>query len=141
VAVTLRASLSSSSRRALCVWAAFSAFSFAWAAWVLPSRPVTPLAGLAAVLTCLHAATSVSAGCAPARLAVIWRVAAFASLGAALIFAAAILWSSVAVIRLYGSLGWGLTALLVPILLLLSIATVPFGICGLRATRTAYERP
>ena len=135
------APVSSYARHALCVGAAFSAFSLAWAAWVLPSRPGTPLAIVAAVLACFHAATSVSAGSGSARLAAIWRVAALASLGAASIFAAAILWSSIAVVRLYGSLGWGLTALLVPILLLLLIATVPFGIWGLLATRTAYDRP
>jgi hypothetical protein len=119
----------------------FSALVFAWAAWVLPSQPDTPLGWLAAFLAGLHAATGVSAGWAPARLAVIWRLAAIASLGAAAVFTTAIVWTSLVVVRLYGSLGWGLTALLVPILFLLLVATVPFGMYGLQATRTAYERP
>jgi hypothetical protein len=108
---------------------------FAWAAWLLPSRPGTWLGALAALLAAAHAATLVVAALWPEQLARPWRALSWLSLWAGATFAAAIGWTSVDLVRRFGSLGWGVSALLAAIGVLLLLATWPFAAWGLRATR------
>jgi hypothetical protein len=111
------------------------ALLFAWAAWQLPSRPGTWLGALAALLAAAHAATLVVAALWPEQLARPWRALSWLSLCAGTTFAAAIGWTSVDLVRRFGSLGWGVSALLAAIGVLLLLATWPFAAWGLRATR------
>jgi hypothetical protein len=76
----------------------------------------------------------------PAAVLRAWRVLAFCSLAAAPVFIGAISLTSVEVVRTYGALGWGLTALLAVIGWLLIVGTVPIALWGLRTTGRAYER-
>ena len=115
------------------------AFLFAWAAWVLPSRPRTWLGALAALLAAAHAATLVVAALWPEQLVRPWRALSWLSLCAGAAFAGAIGWTSVDLVRRFGSLGWGVTALLVAIGALLLLATWPFAAWGLRATRKRHD--
>jgi hypothetical protein len=68
-----------------------------------------------------------------------WRLLAISSLLCGLIFTLAIGTASIELVHMYGALGWGLTALLGAIGLLLLVATLPMGILGLRWTRTTDE--
>lgn len=128
------------SRAVLALITTLSALSFGWAALVLPWRAGAPLALLAGGLSLLHAFTSLTALFRPAAVLRAWRVLAFCSLGAAPTFVFAISLTSVEVVRAYGALGWGLTALLAVIGWLLLVCTVPIGLWGLRRTAMAYER-
>jgi hypothetical protein len=116
-------------------WALASALLFGWAALVLPTRPGTVLGGAAGALTFTYALTVLCALLWPRQLRRAWLWSARASLAGAGLFAMGIAWTSVAVVRLYGALGWGLSALLVPIALLLLAATLPYALWGLRAAR------
>jgi hypothetical protein len=111
---------------------------FAWAGEVLPSRPQTLLGGLALLLAATHAATFVVAGLWPEQLLRPWRVLSWLSLAAGAIFASALTWTSVDMVRRFGSLGWGVTALLSAIGVLSLLATWPFAFWGLRATRKQH---
>ena len=119
--------------------AACSACLFAWAAFVLPWRPEAPLALLAFGLALLHAVTALTTLFWPRRMQRAWRLLAFGSLLCGLIFTLAIGTASIELVQMYGDLGWGLTALLVVIGLLLLVATLPMGILGLRWTRATDE--
>jgi hypothetical protein len=116
-----------------------SALLFGWAAWVLPSRPGTWLGALAALLAAAHAASWVVAALWPEQLWRPWRALSWLSLGAGLAFACAIAWTSLDLVRRFGSLGWGVTALLAAIGVLLLLATWPFAAWGLSATRKAHD--
>ena len=111
---------------------------FAWAGEVLPSRPGTSLGGLALLLAATHAATFVVGGLWPEQLLRPWRAASWLSLAAGAIFATALAWTSVDMVRRFGSLGWGVTALLGAIGVLALLATWPFAFWGLRATRKQH---
>jgi len=117
-----------------------SALLFGWAAWALPSRPGTWLGALAALLAAAHAATWVVAALWPEQLWRPWRALSWLSLGAGLAFACSIVWAGLDLVRRFGSLGWGVTALLAAIGVLLLLATWPFAAWGLSATRKAHDR-
>jgi hypothetical protein len=97
------------------------------------------LALLAFGLGLLHVATAITALCWPHRMRRAWRLLAISSLVCALVFALAIGTASIELVRMFGDLGWGLTALLGAIGLLLLAATLPMGIVGLRWTRATDE--
>ena len=111
---------------------------FAWAGQVLPSRPGTLLGGLALLLAAAHAATFVVGGLWPEQLLRPWRALSWLSLAAGAIFAGALTWTSIDMVRRFGSLGWGVTALLAAIAVLLLLATWPLAFWGLRATRKQH---
>jgi hypothetical protein len=127
-------------RTGLVLITAFSALSFGWAALVLPWRAGAPLALVAGGLSILHAFTAATALFLPAAVLRTWRVLALCSVGAASVFVSAISLTSIEVVRTYGALGWGLTALLAVIGWLLLVATLPIALWGLRMTGGAYER-
>jgi hypothetical protein len=130
--------LSSISSWVLWPAAAGSALLFAWAAVVLPSRPGSALGGLAALLASAHAVTLGVALLRPSRLRVTLRFVAGLSLFAGGTFLGAIAWTCVVLVRQFGSLGWGVSALLCAIALLLAALTGSFGAWGLWATRDAH---
>lgn len=109
-----------------------------WAALVLPPRWNTLLGLICAGLALLHAVTAASVLSAPVLGHRALRVLAWASLASALIFAGALGGASVELVRMFGALGWGLTALLGAILLLLLALTVPIGVAGLWLTRAPH---
>jgi hypothetical protein len=115
-----------------------SALLFAWASAALPSRPGTALGGLAAVLAAAHTLTLGVALFRPSRLRLLLRAVAGFSLLAGGTFLTAIGWTSVVLVRQFGSLGWGVSALLGLIGALLAALTGPFGVWGLRVTRNAH---
>lgn len=125
-------------RAVLCLITSLSAVSFGWAALVLPWRPGAPLALVAGALSILHGSTALSAIWRPTAILRVWRVLAYCSLAAVPIFIASISLTSLEVVRTYGALGWGLTALLAIIGWLLLICTVPIALWGLRRTGKAY---
>ena len=112
---------------------------FAWAASVLPARPGTALGLLAALLSAAHGATLLVALFWPRRLWEAWRKLALLSLGAGAIFLGALSWTSIVLVSRFGSLGAGVSALLGAISVLLLLATWPFGLWGLVATRTLRD--
>lgn len=116
-----------------------SAGLFGWAAWVLPSRPGTGLGLLALLLCCAHVVTLGVALVRPARLRPAWRVLSWLSLAAGALFSAAVGCSGWELATRFGSLGRGVTALLAAIGVLLLLATLPFAVWGLRATRKAQD--
>jgi hypothetical protein len=126
-------------RRTLMFATAAAAALFSWAAAVLPSRPGTWLGALSALLAAAHAATLVIAALWPEQMWRPWRALSWLSLGAGLTFAGAIVWTAVDLVRRFGSLGWGVTALLAAIGVLLLLATWPFAAWGLVATRRAHD--
>lgn len=126
-------------RAALSLITSLSAVSLGWAALVLPWRPGAPLALLAGALSLLHAATALSAIWRPSAVLRVWRVVAHCSLAAVPIFIASMSLTSIEVVRTYGALGWGLTALLAVIGWLLLVCTVPIALWGLHRTGRAYE--
>jgi len=109
-----------------------------WAAVALPPRWNTLLGLVCAGLALLHALTAASVLAAPGLGHRALRVLAWASLGSALVFVGALGGSSVELVRMFGALGWGLTALLGAILVLLLALTVPIGVAGLWLTRTPH---
>lgn len=111
---------------------------FAWAGEVLPSRQGTWLGGLALLLAAAHAATFVVGGLWPEQLRRPWRALSWLSLGVGATFAGALSWTGVELVRRFGSLGWGVSALLAAIAALLLLATWPFAFWGLRATRKPH---
>lgn len=113
-----------------------SALAFGWAAFALPWRSDAPLGLGLWALAALHAGTAVVAACWPRRLGrPLWALA-MASLGAAPVFMVAISLTSVQMVRMYGPLGWALSAALAAIAWLLLLATVPVGLFGLYVTRS-----
>lgn len=120
----------------LAIGTAVSAIAFGWAAFVLPWRPEAPLGLLSWGLSALHACTSLTAACWPRRLGRPLSVLALASLAAAPIFLFAVVATSIEMVRMYGPLGWALTAALAAIAWLLLLATVPVGVFGLYVSRS-----
>jgi hypothetical protein len=113
-----------------------SALAFGWAAFALPWRSDAPLGLALWALAALHACTAVAAASSPQRLGrPLWALAV-ASLCAAPIFVLAISMASLQMVRMYGPLGWALTAALAAIAWLLLLATVPVGLFGLYVTRS-----
>jgi hypothetical protein len=98
-----------------------SAWLFAWAAWVLPSERGTLL------------------GLQPARLLLAWRALSWLSLAAGALFVGAIGWSAWVLATRFGNVGGGVAALLGAIAVLVTLATLPFAVWGLRATRKAPD--
>jgi hypothetical protein len=115
-----------------------SALLFAWAALVLPSRSGTALGGLAALLAAAHALTLGVALLQPSWLRATLRLVACFSLLAGGTFLGAITWTSVVLVQQFGSLGWGVSALLGAIAILLAALTCPFAIWGLWVTRNQH---
>ena len=130
---------SNAPRRALMIATGASSALFGWAAWVLPSRPDTGLGALAALLAAAHAATWVVAALWPEQLWRPWRALSWLCLAAGLTFTSAIAWTSLDLVHRFGSLGWGVTALLTAIGVLLLLATWPFAAWGLSATWKAHD--
>ena len=112
------------------------AFSFGWAAFVLPWRSDAPLGLVLWALATLHACTALTAMCSPRRLARPLSVLALASLAAAPVFLFAVSVTSFEMVRMYGPLGWALTAALAAIAWLVLLATVPVGVFGLYVLRS-----
>jgi hypothetical protein len=112
-----------------------SALAFGWAAFVLPWRPEAPLGLVLWALCALHACTALTATCWPRRLRRPLSLLALASLVAAPVFLFAVSATSIEMVRMYGPLGWALTAALAAIAWLLLLATVPVGIFGLYVVR------
>jgi hypothetical protein len=115
---------------------AISAFAFGWAAFVLPWRSDAPLGLVLWALSALHASTALTAACWPRRLGRPLSLLALASLGSAPVFLFAVSATSVEMVRMYGPLGWALTAALVAIAWLILLATVPVGVFGLYLLRS-----
>lgn len=126
-------------RKALLLATGGCAALFGWAAWVLPSRAGTWLGALTALLAAAHAATWVVAALWPEQLGRPWRALSWLSLAAGLTFTCTIAWACLDLVRRFGSLGWGITALLAAIAVLLLLATWPFAAWGLSATRKAHD--
>jgi hypothetical protein len=116
-----------------------SAWLFAWAAWVLPSERGTLLGLLAALLAAAHAVTLGVALLQPARLLLAWRALSWLSLAAGALFVGAIGWSAWVLATRFGNVGGGVAALLGAIAVLVTLATLPFAVWGLRATRKAPD--
>lgn len=131
-------SLSRGFRPWLVVGSLLAAGAFAWAAFVLPWRSDAPLGLVLWALAVAHLCTALAA-LRPARLRRALRVLALGSLGAAPLFAWAIASTSLRMVRMYGALGWGLTAALAAIGWLLMLATVPVALFGLFVTRARHE--
>ncbi len=121
-------------RALLIAGTSLSAFVFGWAALVLPSRLQTPLALLAWGLALLHLGTCLAALCRPERLRYLLRLLGLVSSFAAPVFIVAIGLSSLELVKMFGPLGWGLTALLSVIGWLLLVGTLPVGLWALRLT-------
>ena len=115
---------------------AVSALAFGWAAFVLPWRSEAPLGLVLWALSALHACTALTAIGWPLRLGRPLSLLALASLAAAPVFLFAVSATSLEMVRMYGPLGWALTAALAAIAWLLLLATVPVGIFGLYVTRS-----
>jgi hypothetical protein len=113
-----------------------STLAFGWAAFELPWRPDAPLGLVLWTLAALHACTALVTICRPRRLRRPLQLLSLASLGAAPIFLFAISATGVQMVRMYGSLGWALTAALGAIAWLLLLGTLPVGVFGLYVTRT-----
>lgn len=126
-------------RALLIAGTSLSAFVFGWAALVLPSRVETPLALLAWALALLHLGTCLAALCRPERLRYLLRLLGLVSSFAAPVFVVAIGLSSVELVKMFGPLGWGLTALLSVIGWLLLVGTLPLGLWALRLTAASNE--
>jgi hypothetical protein len=120
----------------LAVGTAVSAFAFGWAAFVLPWRAEAPLGLALWTLAALHACTALTAICWPRRLVRPLQLLALASLAAAPVFLFAVSATSLEMVRMYGPLGWALTAALAAIAWLLLLGTVPVGVFGLYVTRS-----
>lgn len=138
--VAVPAWLSPAARAWLGLGTSVSALAFGWAAFALPWRPGAPLGLLLWGLSLLHACTAISVACCPRRLTRPLQLLALASLGAAPMFVFAVSSASVEMVRMYGPLGWTLTAALAAIAWLLVLGTVPVGIIGLYVTRSSHGR-
>lgn len=123
----------------LVVVTVLSGSAFAWAAFALPSRTEAPLGLALWSLAIAHLCTALAVR-SPARLARALRLLTVGSLVAAPVFLWAIASTSLQMVRMYGPLGWGLTAALAAIGWLLLLATVPVALFGL-SVRRAWREP
>lgn len=114
---------------------AVSAALFAWAALELPSRPGSWPALLLAGLALAHLGTLLVVLLRPRALRRLWRALSWLSLGASLLLTGCIALTVREMVQRFGSLGVGVAGLLAAIGLLALLATVPFAVWGLRATR------
>jgi len=128
--------LPSGTRSWLAAGTAVSALAFGWAAFVLPWRSDAPLGLALWALATLHACTTLAAICWPLRLGRPLQVLALASLVAAPVFSFEISATGIEMVRMYGPLGWALTAALGAIAWLLLLGTLPVGVFGLYVTRS-----
>jgi hypothetical protein len=110
---------------------------FGWAALALPWRPESPLALCGWGLGVLHVCAAGALSWRPARSGRALSLLALGSLGAAPVFAYAIIGTSVEMVQMFGPLGWGLTVALGAIGWLLLLGTVPIGLFLLHLTRSA----
>lgn len=133
--------LSRRARAALGASALLSALVFGWAALALPVRPLGVVSGLGWLLCAAYGATAWSAFFWPERALDVWRASARVALAGAALLTAALVWTAADVVSLYGPLGWGVSGLLAPIGVLVWGVTVPFGIWGVRRTRSARAQP
>lgn len=114
-------------RAALVLYAGTAAYVLAWAAWTLPAEPGTLLGLLAGFLSAGQALLFLAAAFVPERIPRLLVPVGVLSVLAGAIFAGAILWTSIEMVRHFGSLGWGVSALLGAIGLLALALTWPFG--------------
>ncbi|HVZ34882.1 MAG TPA: hypothetical protein VG963_20790 [Polyangiaceae bacterium] len=133
----LRDTLVRHSRPALALCSGIGAYVFAWAAWTLPSQPGTVLGLIAGLLSAAHGLLLLAAVFAPKRMPGILGPVGVCSLVAGATFAGAILWTAIEMVRHFGSLGWGVSALLGAIGVLSLALTWPFGIWALLLVRRA----
>ena len=126
-----------SHRSAVGISTGVSAALFTWAAWPLPSRPGSPVALLLALLAFVHLSTLLVALLHPQRLRQAWRASSWMSLAGGLLLLLAIALTARDMVQRFGSLGVGVASLLGVIALLVLLATAPFAVWGLRATRVA----
>lgn len=122
-------------RRFLIAATALGGGSLGWAALRLPWRPDAPLALLLWLLAAANGCTSLALLGAPRRARRALAGLAALSLGAAPVLVGAIAITSVAVVRLYGALGWGLAVALAAIGWLVLLVTLPVGLVGLHVLR------
>jgi hypothetical protein len=122
-------------RPAVAISTGVSAALFAWAAWQLPSRPGSAVALLLALLAVVHLGTLLVALLSPRRLRWAWRACSWVSLSGGLLLVLAIALTVREMVQRFGSLGVGVASLLGVVALLALLATAPFGVWGLRATR------
>jgi hypothetical protein len=122
-------------RPAVAIASGLSAALFAWAAGELPSRPGSPVALLLAGLALVHLGTLLVAVLSPLRLRWAWRTCSGVSLVSSLLLIGAIAVTAREMLQRFGSLGVGVASLLGVIGVLTLLATAPFAIWGLRATR------
>lgn len=114
--------------------------AFAWAALRLPWRPDAPVALLLWSLAAANSFTLVAllGSARHARRALGLLVAL--SLAASPLLVVAIANTSVVMVRMYGALGWALTAALAAIGWLLLLATLPVALVGLHGLRRLEAR-
>ena len=116
--------------------------AFGWAALRLPWRPDAPLALLLWVLAAANIGALVALLAQSRHLRHALSVLVVISLAAAPVFAWAIVMTGVAMVRMFGALGWGLSVALAAIGWLLLLATLPLGVLGLRLLRrSALDEP
>jgi hypothetical protein len=129
------AALPRGARRFLMGWTALMGPVLGWAALRLPWRPEAPLALLLWALAAANLCTLVALLGSGGRVRLALGVLVALSFVAAPSLAAAIISSSVVMVRMYGALGWGLTAALAAIGWLLLLATLPIALFGLHCLR------
>lgn len=112
-----------------------SAALFAWATLELPSRPGSLPALLLAALALAHVATFAVGMLRPRHLRSWWRALSWGSLLAGATLAGMIAVTARDMVQRFGKLGVGVAALLAAIGVLVLLATAPFAVWGLRATR------
>lgn len=126
---------SPAARRFLIVAAGVGGLAFGWGALRLPWRPDAPLALL------LWAVAAADTGAVVALLGSsrhsrgVLSALVVLSFAAAAVFVGAIAVTSLAMVHMFGALGWGLTVALAAIGWLLLLATLPLGVVGLRYLR------
>ena len=122
-------------RPAVLLSTALSAALFAWAALELPSRSGSAAALSLAALALVHLGALLAMLLWPRRLRAVWRAASWLSLGAGGLFVGFIAVTAREMVLRFSSLGLGVASLLGVIGALALLATVPFAVWGLRATR------
>lgn len=127
-------------RRFLLGATALAGPAFAWAALRLPWRPDAPLALLLWALAAANLLTLIALlGSARHTRRALGLLVALSSAAAPLLVVA-IVTTSVVMVRMYGALGWGLTAALAAIGWLLLLATLPIALVGLHGLRRLEAR-
>jgi hypothetical protein len=109
--------------------------AFGWAALRLPWRLDAPLALLLWALAAANIGTLAALLGSGRYVRGALSALVVLSFAAAPVFAWAIVVTSLAMVRMFGALGWGLTVALGAIGWLLLLATLPLGLVGLRQLR------